>query len=594
MEYAKVKSVSKWVEPSGPTLDRIVLDTMSLISRVVGGTLGPGGRVVLIERPEHGLPPFPTKDGVTVFRSLGFDNAIAHCVMEVSRDASVRTANEAGDGTTTAAILSEAIVRLMKEYCRENPRISPQRVVRHLETTFRDVIEPTVKSLSRSLDLEEDTSFLRAIAQVSANGDSDLADAVMECFEVAGDQGNVTIVEEGGRSHYEVEHIQGFPIAMGYEESCKKFYSKFINDPGKQRTILDNPAFLLYHGRVNEVRDLVPIIEQTLAAFQRPSDFGYSKPFTPHLVVVATGFSEGVLATCATNFDDPRAPRIFPLLVPNNSPQSNAQYEFLRDLAGITGATLCDPISKPLPTVELKDLGVGCEQFECTRSRSNVLGFADEGALQLRLDEVQQQLESPESELDANILRERIAKLSGGIARLKVVGPSNGELKEKCDRAEDAVCAVRGAIKSGCLPGGAWTLLKLCDRRVLPTNDINDAILRAAFQTPFVRLVENSGIVSDEDAMQILKPILQGIALDEIVVYDFLESKHVNPYEGGILDSTPAVLEAIRNAISSASQLGTLGGCVVQRRDHDLERTEAKASADFLRNVNHNPADERP
>jgi chaperonin GroEL len=309
---------------------------------------------------------------------------------------------------------------------------------------------------------------------------------------------------------------------------------------------------------------------------------------------VATGFSEGVIATCAQNFDDPRAPRVFPLLVPNNSPQSNAQFEFLRDLAGITGATLCDPISKPLPTVRLEHLGVGCEMFECSRSRSNVVGFADEGTLQLRLEEVQQQLQNPDSELDGLLLQERIAKLSGGIARLKVVGPSNGELKEKRDRAEDAVCAVRGAVKYGCLPGGAWTLLKLCDKRILPNNSINDEILREAFQAPFKRLVENSGITSDEEGQQILGPILKGIGDGKPVVFDFLESKHVDPFEGGILDSTPAVLEAIRNAISSASQIGTLGGCVVFKRDAELERIEARATSQFLRDANHNPADDRP
>lgn len=592
MDYAKVKSVAKQVEVEGPDLDAIILATMAKIAKVVGGTLGPGGKPVLIERYEHGLPPFLTKDGVTVYRSLGFENAIAHCLMEVSRDASIRTANEAGDGTTTATILSEAIVRLTKEYCKKNPRVSPQRVVRHLQKTFRETIEPAVQELSRALNLESDQGFLRSIAQVSGNGDSDLADAVMECFDVTGDQGNVTIITEGGPDGYEVEHIQGYPIAMGYEESCKKLYPKFINDPGTQRTLLEKPAFLLYHGRINEIRDLVPIIEQALSAYQSPTTYGLDKPFTPHLVVVATGFSEGVLATCAMNFDDPRAPRVFPLLVPNNSPQTNAQGEFLMDLAAVTGATLCDPISKPLATVRLEDLGVGCELFECSRSRSNIVGYADEGALQLRLEEVQQQLQNPDSELIANLLQERIAKLSGGIARLKVVGSSNADLNERRDRAEDAVCAVRGAVKSGCLPGGAWTLLKL--QTLLDDDPINNHILRPAFTAPFKRLVENSGILTDEEGARVLDPILLGIKNDKPIVYDFLESKHVDAFEGGILDSTPAVLEAIRNAISSASQIGTMGGVVVFKRDAELERTEAKATSQWLREANTNPADERP
>jgi chaperonin GroEL len=259
----------------------------------------------------------------------------------------------------------------------------------------------------------------------------------------------------------------------------------------------------------------------------------------------------------------------------------------------VTGAPICDPISKPLVSTTLEDLGIGCELFESTRFRSTIIGFSDEGLLQARVEELETQLKNPDSDWDKLLLQERVAKLAGGIARLNVIGPSEADRKEKRDRAEDAVCAVRGAIQHGVLPGGAWTLLKLC--QVMAHNDINDFILRQAFMVPFARLLENSGIVleSDESAA-VAHPVLQGIHDDRPVVYDFLESKHVDPYEGGILDSTPAVLEAIRNAISIASVIGTLGGCVVFGRDPDLERTEARATADFLRQANYNPADGRP
>jgi chaperonin GroEL len=595
MEYGKVKSVSKHIDVKGPNLRKIVAQTMRTISEVVGATLGPGGQPVLIERYEHGMPSIVTKDGVTVFRSLGFDHPTAHCVMEAARDAAVHTANEAGDGTTTATVLSEAIIRLIDEYCTKNKRVSPQRVVRHLETTFRDYIEPAIKELSvkAKLDDESGEQMLRAVATVSANGDKDLSDAVMDCFGMTGDDGNVTILEVAGPSHYETEHVQGYPILIGYEDSCAKFYNKFINDPGSQRTVLDKPAFLLYNGRINEIQQLVPLISQTVQAYERPSEFGLEKPFTHNIVIVATGYSDTVLASLGLTFEDPQSQNVFPLQVPNNSPQSNAQNEFLLDLSAVTGAPICDPIAKPLAELTLADLGVGCEMFEASRFRSTVVGFSDEFLLEQRIDELKQQAANPESQLDQLYLNERIAKLSSGIARLKVFGSSNVELKEKRDRAEDAVCAVRGAIKHGCLPGGAWTLLKLC--QILPRNDINDAILRRAFLAPFDRLMVNSGIVLESaEASQIIEKILLGIKEDKPVVYDFLESKHVDPYAGGILDSTPAVLEAIRNAISIASLLGTLGGVVVFNRDGELERSEARASAQWAREANMNPADDRP
>ena len=595
MEYGKVKSVSKHIDPKGPHLRKIVAETMRTIADVVGATLGPGGQAVLIERYEHGMPAIITKDGVTVFRALGFDHPTAHCVMEAARDAAVHTANEAGDGTTTATILSEAIVRLIDEYCSKNKRVSPQRIVRHLETTFRDYIEPAIKQLSvkAKLDDEAGERMLRAVATVSANGDKELSDAVMNCFGYTGDDGNVTIMEVAGPSHYEEEHIQGFPIGIGYEDSCSKFYNKFINDPGSQRAVLDKPAFLLYNGRINEIQQLVSLISQTVEAYQRPSDFGLDEPFTHNIVIVATGYSDTVLASLGMTFEDPGSQNVFPLQIPNNSPQSNAQNEFLLDLSAVTGAPICDPVSKPLAELTLADLGTGCEMFEASRFRSTIVGFSDEFLLEQRIGELKQQLSNPESQLDALYLNERVAKLSSGIARLKVFGSSNVELKEKRDRAEDAVCAVRGAIKHGCLPGGAWTLLKLC--QILPHNDFNDAILRRAFLAPFDRLMVNSGIVLESlEAERIVEAILQGIKDDKPVVYDFLESKHVNPYEGGILDSTPAVLEAIRNAISIAALLGTLGGVVVFNRDGELERLEARASAQWAREVGSNPADDRP
>jgi chaperonin GroEL len=586
VEYAKVKSVSKAVTTKGSSLDKTILNTMRTISSIVGGTLGPGGQPVLIERYEHNLPPIVTKDGVTVFRSLGFDDSAAHCIMEAARDAASRTASEAGDGTTTATILSEAIVRHLHQFCDQNPRVSPQRVVRHLESMFRDHVEPTVRALSRkvTLDSASDEKLLHAVAQVSANGDTDLADAVIECFKITGDDGNVTIVESQGPSRYDREKIDGFSVPIGYDESCGKFYPSFINDPGTQRTIMEKPVFLLYHGRITEIQSVKLLMEQVGHAWQND---GYNR----NVVIVAIGYSETVLANLAANFQHEGTIGVFPLVVPQTI-VANGQIEFLQDVAAVTGARILDPLSAPIDQATLADLGPGVEMFECGKFRASILGYADDTLLECRVTELEQQLAHAESEWDAVMTRERIAKLSGGIAKLHVFGPSNGERKEKRDRAEDAVCAVRGAIRHGCLPGGAWTLLKLMN--VLPHDEITDRVLRPALFEPFRRLLSNSGVITDEESIEVAAPILAAIDAGQSLVYDFLNQKHVDPYDGGILDSTPAVLEAIRNSISIAALLGTLGGMVVFRRDGDLERSEARATAEWLRDANMSPADERP
>ena len=602
MEYKKVKSVAKKVTPKGKSLEGLVLKTMKTVSDIVGSTLGPGGCPVLIERYEFGLPPILTKDGVTVFRSLGFDEASAHCIMEVARDAAVRTASEAGDGTSTATVLAESIVRKTSEFCKNNPRMSPQRVVRMLERTFNESIEPLINSLSIpcTMQTEEGKKLLHSVAKVSANGDTELADAVMECFDIVGDEGNVTISEISGSSKYEVEQIEGYPVSMGYEESCAKYYAKYINDPGTQRCVMEKPVFLVFHGRITEMQTIVNLL------LEIGTKWGSGAYDHHNIVLVATGFSETVISQLALNFQEATTINVFPLLAPQ-SPTINGQLNFLQDVCAITGATLLDPMNRPPDFATLEDLGPGISMFEAFRFRSNIIGHAEgdlpsedgnplgtyEDRLLLHVDNLQTQLKDPESTLDKMLLQERVAKVTGGIAKLKVVGASNGELKEKRDRAEDAVCAVRGALKYGCLPGGGWTLLKIISTLKELNNPIVTDVLIPALIEPVIKMLSNVGINLDSELQGILNPILEGLVNGKMIVYDALEDKHVDAVEGGILDSTPAVLEALRNSISIAALLGTLGGAVVFLRDDEFERQEARDTSEFTRNANSTDADER-
>lgn len=578
METRKVKSVAKQVSVNDAALTKVVLNTMEKISRIVGSTLGPHGRHVLIERYDYDMPPFVTKDGVTVFRSLGFADAREHCIMEVARDAAIRTAKEAGDGTTTATILSEAIVRRIYQFTTKYPKVSPQRIVRDIEKTFRDFIEPTVKTLSRQVtrDTDENRETLRAVATISANGDTDLADAVIRCFDICGDEGNVTIEEAAGNSGYTVQKIEGYPVMVGYDECCRQYYSRFINDGARQICAMDKPVFLLYYGDITEMQQLTFIGEQVGRAWEE-------QKYNHNVVVCARSFSDSVLATLAVNFAHESTINVFPLAIPRTS-QTNSQMEWLYDVAAVTGAIIFDPANRPIDTAELEHLGHGIQKFESNRGRSYIFGYSDETLLEMRIDELKQALINAVSDLDALYTQERIAKLAGGIAKLKVVGSSNGETKEKRDRAEDAVCAVRGALKSGTLPGGGWTLLKLCN--LLPYTTVNDEILRPAFYEPFNRLLSNGGFIDDREIQTVLRPILEGLLEGgEALVYDFLENKHVRPYEAGILDSAPAVTEAIRSSISIATLIGTMGGIVAFPRDDFYERQEASETAEYIHNV---------
>ena len=592
METIKTKSAAKVVLPRGPELEEKILHTMKTISTVVGGTLGPGGHPVLIERQEHGLPPIITKDGVTVFRALGFQDPIGHCIMETARDASVRTANEAGDGTTTAAILAEAFVRLVKSYCKANPTVPPQQVIREIQRIYDEVLEPEIKSLSIkcNLDSKKGRKLLESVATISGNGDRDLAKAVMECFDICGDEGNVTILESSGPFGYEVEKIEGYPIPMGFEESCAKFYPAFINEPATQRIVLEKPAFLLYFGRLNDIQTTLGILEKFAEAWKNK----YCEVF--NLVLVATGFSENVLASLATNMVDPTTVNIVPLAVPQ-SPIPNGQRFFLDDLAAVTDAVVYDPITNPLVNATFDGIGNiakdeqdiwkvrSVRTFECSRFRSTIVGFASEEVLLKRTEEVKAMSDFAESQLDASYMRERLAKLTGGIAKLKVIGSSNGELKERRDRAEDAVCAVRGAIQSGAIVGGGWALARLIS--ILPDTPVCNDIIAPALSEPVEVLWNNAGASGEQmsanrDRTEQLVASIENYP-KETEVWNAATGKFCNALAEGVLDSVPAVRDALKNSISCATLLGTLGGTIVFPRDRELEIKDARDSAEFER-----------
>jgi chaperonin GroEL len=559
----KIKGQPKVVTTGRNGLNKKVLSTMETISDIVGSTLGPGGRPVLIERQEYGLPNVITKDGVTVFRSLGFEDATSHCIMEAARDASVRTATEAGDGTTTATVLAYSIMKKTSEVCAKSPLLSPQKVSRDINQYFKDVIEPTILGMSKSVAID-DRATLTNIAKLSANGDDVLAQKVIECFDLVGDAGNVTIVEESGPSSYEVERIDGYPITTGYEDSCGRYYPSFINEQGTASVKLDKPLFILNYGKVIDIHALFPI-------FTLLNDSDVS-----NVVVVATGFSDQVLGHLAMNFSQGSL-KVYPLVVPM-SPSPTGQLDFIEDLAAITGGKVLSNLGKTLTNATEKDLGfLPNGSFEASRYRSNIIGIRDEILVIERVEVLQKRLANAISKLDATILQERIGKVSGGIAKLRVVGPSTGDVKERRDRADDAVCAVRGALKHGYLSGGGKTLVRLATGLEFPSEHVRD-VLGPAFIEPVRRMLSNAGL-TDEAA----KEVCNKLVADEDTVFDALKMEYVKAVDGGILDSTPAVLEAIRNSINIATILGTLGGAVIFPRDKEFERREAKEAHDYLR-----------
>jgi chaperonin GroEL len=576
-ETVKVKTASKVIVHNHDQLRDKVIHTVGIASKIVGDTLGPNGKLALIERQEN-LPVYTTKDGITVFDAIAFSDSTMQCILEAARSSSSKTNDAAGDGTTTATILADALIRHGFEYVDAHPEASVQAIMRDIESAFNKIITPFIRNQSVKVDLQNANDLLYKVANIATNNDHEMAKAVIEAFDLVGHNGNITIEEISGVDGFQVEKIEGFNIAKGFEESCGKFVEEFINDRGNLRTILDRPKFILLNGKINEPSVLIPILNKILVGTGLADDgvTDRKSAFSPNIVIVAHQFSDQVLAFFAQNFKNPNCLNLFPLRTPI-SQQSNSQQHFLLDLAAFTGATIFDPQTRPLENAELEDLGIdSMNQIQFYRYRSVLLGNPDEAVLMMRAEELEQQVKQPESQLDAVLTQERLSLLTGGIARVKVLGSSETELKEKRHRVEDAVCAIKGAIREGVLPGCSKTLLTLSyalKQNQKITESVRE-ILGKAFEYPFKRILANGGL-KDAEVKKIYNKLMDENK-EFFYTYDALNRKYGNAIDIGVVDSASAVYESVKNSISVAKMLMALSSTIVFKRDWDADNEAGK------------------
>jgi len=582
MTVKKVKTPAKMYCSDPERLQKIASRTMDKISSIVGSSYGPGGKTTLIESDYPGIPNKNTKDGVTIFRSLGSEDPYEHLIIEQSRDAAQRTATEAGDGTTATTIISASLVKNIFQYCKDNRKESPQRATRILSNIIKKELIPSVEGQAIQIDTENQ-ELLHKVARVSANGDEEMADAVIDAFNQVGygESSHVTIQELSGPGGYEVELIEGLPIAIGYEESIGKFHTAFINDKGNSRCKLESPLFLLFDGMVNDLVSFLPVINELGDRYINQGDSDYK-----NLVLVAHGFSENVLTQLAFNFSNPNSLNVLPLTTPMTNIK-NSRLDFLYDLSAFTGAKIFDMTNQPSKAT-ITDLGSNMDIFECYRFRSTVVGEPDELNIEERAEELEQQLKNPASIAEKLDLEERLGKLTNGIAKLKIYGASNGELKERHDRCEDAVCAVRSAIKHGALPGGCRVLINLLmEVGTKYTKDHKDyplisQVLMPSLLEPLSKLLDNAGYTEEE-----VDEICIKYEKNPELVYNIETQEFGTAEELGIFDASQAVIQALENSISIASVMGNLGGIVASPRDGNLERQAWKEEQEFRRAVGH-------
>ena len=554
------KSKAKQIISDKNVLKDIVVNTIHDMATIVGATLGPGGRPVLIER--DGLSPLITKDGVTVAKSLGVALAEANLVVEAAKEICINTAKQAGDGTTTAIVLADAITTHGQEFIKNNPKYNPQRLISELQHAYDKVVVPYLKQYAVKTTTEEQ---LKNVATISANGDTVIADAVVKAVMAAGDDGTV-LLEEGQGNIMKVETNEGYVIVSGLKE-LGQIGPVFINDKAGQQAKMDKGIVFLYDGTINDLK--VPGLIQNV--LESGSDLMGSP-----IIVIAHGFSDTVLDAFA------KTTKGGVMVVPIKTPMSglpNSRSLFLQDMSAYTGASVFDPGN--LDEFEEEDFG-HFETATINMYESLIVCEPDPQAIDSRIEELKAIGKAAFSEIDRMHVRAAIGKLTGGVSTIYVGGSSELEIREKKDRVEDAVEAVRSAIAEGIIPGGCSVHIKLIlELKKHPDRKESWTIMEKALEAPFNLLMTNCG----EEPEMILNLLGTNLVAGDPglpqVVFDANTHTLANPFTVGVIEPAKVCRVSIGNALSVASLLITIGGIVVVPRDAGLENQLAMSKQAF-------------
>ena len=535
------KSKAKAIVSNNQTINEIVSSTIYDMAEIVSSTLGPGGRGVLIER--DGQSPLVTKDGVTVAKAIGVADAEKNIVIDAAKEICLNTAKEAGDGTTTAIILADAIIRAGHEFLKDKSKYNPQRVVNELKSIYENIIKKEIDEKSIKELKEKD---LVSVARISANGDMEIAEAAVSAVLAAGDDGTVLLEESQGRET-RVETIDGYIVTSGLKD-IGALGPVFINDRANQQISMENGGVILYDGVINNIKTLGHIQDAL-----EGSDL-YGEP----IIIFAHDFSDTVMDMLAKNVK--KGFTFAPVKTPRAGIQ-NSRSMFLRDMGAYTNALVFDPGN--IEEISREDIG----RFDSAKvNMYETFIIVEEPNSELideRITELKSIAESCHSDYDKMFIKAAIGRLTGGISTIWVGGVSDLEVREKKARIEDAVEAVRSAIAEGIIPGGCYMQLKLANLIEQDENlPSSKEILVNALRHPFSVLLSNCGEYAKE-----IYPIIK----DTDMIYDAETHSIVDPIAANIIEPAKVCRVSIGNAISVASLLMTLGGIVVVPRDANLE-----------------------
>ncbi|GAB1368386.1 chaperonin GroEL [Azonexus hydrophilus] len=501
-----------------------MVEGINILADAVKVTLGPKGRNVVLERSFGG--PTVTKDGVSVAKEIELKDKFANMGAQMVKEVASKTSDIAGDGTTTATVLAQAIVREGMKYVAAG--MNPMDLKRGIDKAVAATIEE-LKAISKPCTT---TKEIAQVGSISANSDSSIGDIIAEAMEKVGKEGVIT-VEDGKSLANELDVVEGMQFDRGYLSPY------FINNPEKQVALLDNPFVLLFDKKISNIRDLLPVLEQVAKA---------SRP----LLIIAEDVDGEALATLVVN----NIRGILKTVAVKAPGFGDRRKAMLEDIAILTGGTvISEETGLSLEKADLKDLGQA-KRIEIGKENTTIIdGAGDEASIQARVKQIRVQIEEATSDYDREKLQERVAKLAGGVAVIKVGAATEVEMKEKKARVEDALHATRAAVEEGIVPGGGVALLRA--RSAVKTlkgdNHDQDAgikLILKAIEAPLREIVANAG----EEASVVVDKVVRGKGN---YGYNAATDEYGDMVEMGVLDPTKVTRTALQNAASVAGLMLT-------------------------------------
>jgi len=525
-----------------------IVKGVNILADAVKVTLGPKGRNVVLER-SFGAPLI-TKDGVTVAKEIELADKFENMGAQMVKQVASKTADVAGDGTTTATVLAQSIVQEGMKYVAAG--MNPTDLKRGIDSAVEAIVAE-LKKASRPCATNRE---IAQVGSISANSDQAIGDMIAQAMDKVGKEGVIT-VEDGKSLQNELDVVEGMQFDRGYISPY------FINNPDKQVAALDDALILLHDKKISNIRELLPVLEEVAKA---------GKP----LVIIAEDVDGEALATLVVNAMR-GVLKVAAVKAPGFGDRRKAMLE---DIAVLTGATvIAEETGRQLEKTRLADLG-RAKRVEIHKENTTIIdGAGDKAKIKARVTSIQRQIEEATSDYDREKLQDRVAKLAGGVAVIRVGAATEVEMKEKKDRVDDALHATRAAVEEGIVPGGGVALLRARSaiRSLKGANADQDAgigIVLRALEAPLRAIAANAG---DEPSVVVAK-VLEGKGG---FGYNAATGAYGDLLEMGVIDPTKVARAALQNAASVASLILTTDATVAEAPKEEKAATPVPAEADY-------------